>query len=259
MDSVDSDTCLRCGTPYGPSQTVCFKCGAPLGETRPNTQPVPIVRIPRPEEPAQPAPVSAASTPTSARPVPTVATATAEPPAPRAQRPRRWPLVALVVALVLLAAGGGGFYLVRALTAAPPVTTQTLYQDPQHRFHFERPTLWTLTPTSDGVTLTDAAGTSTATITVDTPAPTDTAQSRADALAKSLGLTTAPPQTIGGDTWEQRTGQFTGADGAVRQTAIYVTLHNGLLYTIQFSSPVASFTSLNNLVFQPLLASFQFS
>ncbi|HLJ81916.1 MAG TPA: hypothetical protein VKT52_10550, partial [Ktedonobacterales bacterium] len=108
-------------------------------------------------------------------------------------------------------------------------------------------------------TLTDTDGTSTATVTVATPNQGDTAQSRADALATSLGLTAAPPQTIGGDTWEQRTGQFTGADGAVRQAAVFVTLHDGLLYTIQVTSPVASFSSLNNLVFQPLLASFQFS
>jgi len=252
---MDSDTCLRCGAPYTPSQTVCFKCGAPLGETRPNTQPVPIVRIPRPE-PDPPAPPATAPAPS--QPAVHAVTATAEPPAAPARRKRRWPLVALVLVFVL-AAGGGGYYLVRALTAAPPVASQTLYQDPQHRFHLERPTLWTVTPASDGATLTDANGASTVTISVSLPNPGDTAQSRADTLAKSLGLAGAPPQTIGGDSWEQRAGQFTGADGAVRQTALFVTLHAGLLYTIQLSSPVASFTSLDNLVFQPLLASFQFS
>jgi hypothetical protein len=254
---MDADTCLRCGAPYAPGQTVCFKCGAPLGETRPNTQPVPAIKIPQPEESAPP--TRPAAEPAPSLPVARVASATAEPPAPPTQqRRRRWPLIALVVVLVL-AAGGGGFYLVRALTAAPPVATQTLYQDPQHRFHFERPTLWAVTTTSDGVTLTDTDGTSTATVTVATPNPGDTAQSRADALATSLGLSAAPSQTIGGDTWEQRTGQFTGTDGAVRQTAVFVTLHNGLLYTIQVTSPVANFSSQNNLVFQPLLASFQFS
>ena len=250
---MESDTCLRCGAPYAPGQTVCFKCGAPLGETRPNTQPVPIIKIPRPDESAQPA-----AAPEPPRPVARVASALAEPPEAPAKPKRRWPLAVLIGVLVL-AAAGGGFYLVRALTAAPPVATQTLYQDPQHHFHFERPTLWAVTSTSDGVTLTDTNGVSTVAISVGTPSTGDTAQTRADALASPLGLTVAPPIAIGGATWEQRAGQFTGADGAVRQTAIYVTLHGGLLYTIQVSSPVANFTSVNNLVFQPLLASFQFS
>lgn len=254
---MDSDLCLRCGAPYAPGQTVCFKCGAPLGETRPNTQPVPVVKIPRPEESA-PSVVAVPSQTAPARPAVRTAAATAEPPSPPAKRTRRGPLLALILVLVL-AAAGGGVYLVRALTAAPPVTTQTVYQDPQHRFSFQRPTLWSVTPTANGVTLTDTSGTSTVTVTVAVPNPGDTAQSRADAIAQPLGLTTALPQTIGGDTWEQRAGQFTGADGAVRQTAIYVTLHNGQLYTLQVTSPVASFSSLSNLVFQPLLASFQFS
>src|SRR5579872_5549124 len=103
---MDADTCLRCGAPYSPGQTVCFKCGAPLGETRPNTQPVPAIKIPQPEESAPPA-----AEPAPSLPVARVASATAEPPAPPTQRKRRrWPLLALVVVLVL-AAGGGGFYL----------------------------------------------------------------------------------------------------------------------------------------------------
>lgn len=252
---MDADTCLRCGAPYTPGQTVCFKCGAPLGETRPNTQPVPVIRIPQPEPPAEPEPLPAPPR-VSARV--TAVPAITAPSAPSTKHKRRAPLVALIVVLVLAAIGGGA-YLVRALTAAPPVATQTLYTDPQHRFRFERPTLWTVTTTVDGVNLTDSTGASTAKITVDPPGPGETAQSRADAAAKELGLSVAPEQTIGGDTWEQRAGQITGADGAVRQTVIYVTLHNGLMYTIEINSPVASFTSVDNLVYQPLLASFQFS
>lgn len=252
---MDGDTCLRCGAPYTPGQTVCFKCGAPLGETRPNTQPVPAIKIPQPEPPAEPErPHAPPSLPVRS----TAAPAIAEPAAPVAKRTRRWPLVALIIVLVLAAIGGGA-YLVRALTAAPPIATQTLYQDPLHRFRFERPTLWTVTSTADGVTLTDSTGASTVKVTVDPPNPGETAQSHADAAAQEQGLSAAPEQTFGGDTWEQRTGQITGADGAVRQTVIYVTLHSGLIYTIEISSPVASFTSVNNLVYQPLLASFQFS
>ncbi|MGH2517641.1 MAG: zinc ribbon domain-containing protein, partial [Ktedonobacterales bacterium] len=202
---MDSDTCLRCGAPYAPGQTVCFKCGAPLGETRPNTQPVPVIRIPRPEHDPQPV----VATAPAHLPSP-VASAVAEPPPRPARGKRRWPIVLGLLVLVL-AAAGGGFYLVRALTAAPPVAAQTLYRDSQHRFSFERPTLWAVTSTSGGVTLTDTSGASTVAVTVAQPNPGDTAQSRADVLARSLGLTAAPPQTIGGDTWEQRAGQFTGA------------------------------------------------
>lgn len=252
---MDWDTCLRCGAPYVPAQTVCFKCGAPLGETRPNTQPVPVIKIPTSADHEE-----LATAPSTPHPAVSVASAPApmESPVAPPQRTRRWPLV-LVVLVLVLAAAGGGVYLVRALTAAPPIATQTLYHDPQHRFSFERPALWTVTATGDGVTLTDTSGLSTAAISVAHPAPGDTARTHADALATSLGLSAAPSQSIGGDTWEQRAGQFTGSDGAVRQTAIYVTLHDGALYTIQVSSPIASFTSVNNLVFQPLLASFQFS
>lgn len=252
---MDADTCLRCGAPYTPDQTVCFKCGAPLGETRPNTQPVPVITIPQHEPPTEPE-----SSPTPSR-LParvTAAPAIAEPSTPFAKRKRRWPLAALIVVLVL-AATGGGAYLVRALTAAPPVATQTLFLDPQHHFRFERPTLWTVTTTVDGVTITDSTGASTARVTVDPADTGETAQSQADTVAKELGLSLALEQTIGGDTWEQRAGQITGADGAVRQTVVYVTLRNGLIYTIDLSSPVASFTSVDNLVYQPLLASFQFS
>lgn len=250
---MDSDTCLRCGAPYAPGQTVCFKCGAPLGETRPNTQPVPAVKIPQPEPPAEKSTSSA-----SALAIPHVATAVTAPPAHATKRKRRWPLMVLIFALVL-AAAGGGIYLIRALTAAPPVATQTLYQDAQRRFRFERPTLWTVTTTTDGVTITDTNGTSIARVMVDPPDAGETAQSHADDVAKTLGLSAALPQRIGGDMWEQRAGQVTGADGAVRQTVVYVSLHNGVLYTIEFSSPVASFTSVDNLVYQPLLASFQFA
>lgn len=252
--SSEPETCLRCGTPYEQGQTVCFKCGAPIGETRSSTQPVPAIKVPQVDEASQPAP---AAEPARAF---TTSVTTAQQEAPSTKRRRRgggW-LVPLVCVLVL-AAGGGAAYVVRTLTAPPPLASATVYHDPQHRFSFQRPTLWLVTPAADGVTLTDSDGASTAQVTVDAPAPGETAQTQAKALATQLDLTAAAPQQIGGESWEQAAGQVTGADGAVRQLVVYVTLHDGELYTIELSSPVASYSGTNNLVFQPLLASFSFS
>lgn len=260
---TETETCLRCGTPYEPGQTVCFKCGAPIGETRSSTQPVPAVRVPRAEQPSRPTPAPVTYAPAPAAPSPASAPVATKETDERALQPAnkraRGGLIVLLVCLVVLAAGGGAAYAVRALTAPAPLSSATLYADPHHRFHFQRPTLWLVTPAADGVTITDSDGASTATVTVATPAAGETAQALAGTLATQLGLAGAPAQQIAGQQWEQRAGQVTGADGAVREVVVYVTLHGGDLYTIQVSSPVASYTSTNNLVFEPLLASFAFS
>lgn len=262
--SSELETCLRCGAPYEPAQTVCFKCGAPIGETRSSTQPVPAVNVPRAEASGQPAAASAPVGAAAATATPAVpAAATGAAPARQTPRPartrRRGGLIVLLVCVLVLAAGGGAAYIVRALTATPPVASASVYRDPQHRFSFQRPALWQVTSSADGVTMTDSSGASTAQVTVAAPLADETAQSHARTLAAQLGLTSAPPQRIAGQQWEQLTGQVTGTDGAVRQMAVYVTLHDGDLYTIRLSSPVASYDSTNNLVFTPLLASFAFA
>jgi hypothetical protein len=78
-------------------------------------------------------------------------------------------------------------------------------------------------------------------------------------LASQQGLNAAPTTQLAGATWEQRAGQATGRDGVVRATTIYVTLRGGQVYVITLSSPLATFSSTNTLVYQPLLASFQFA
>lgn len=259
--SGDGETCLRCGADYEPGQTVCFKCGAPIGETRASTQPVPAVKVPRAEEPGQPAPahagtaVGAAAAQVVAAPATLAGDATPRPSRGR----RRGGTVVILVCILVLVAGGGAAYVVRGLTAAPPVASTSVYHDPRHRFSFQRPTLWLVTAASDGVTMTDSSGASTAQVSVAAPQAGETAQSHAQALATRLGLSGAAEQQIAGQQWEQRSGQVTGTDGAVRQVTVYVTLHGGELYTIQCSSPVASYDSTNNLVFAPMLASFTFS
>ncbi len=244
-------TCLRCGAPYEADATVCYTCGAPIGETKTPTQPVRAVKSPRPAAP-EPAPVIA---PTSVpmRPAPIAQPAS---PAPRARR--RWP-VALAVCILVLFVLGGAAYAVRVLTAPPPVATQTTYHDPQHRFSFQRPALWQVTATSAGADLSDASGTSTATVTVSLPPTPVTAAQEADRLATQLDLQPTTAQTIAGQSWERRSGQVTGSDGAVRQLTVLVTVYGGELYTIQLSSPVASFSAIDNAVYEPLLASFTFS
>lgn len=260
--STDTNKCLRCGAPYEPGAIVCFTCGAPIGETETPTNPVPIIKL-KPlaamSEAKEEAAAAAASTaPAVASPRPTLTTATPGNATVNAPKRRRWPLV-LALCLLLSVAVGGGLYVLRGVTAAPPVARQTVYQDPQHRFRVERPALWTVTPMAEGVTMSDSGGTSTAQISVLTPTAKQTAKSYADTLATQLGLVAAPAQDIGGEQWEQRSGQVTGADGAVRQVVVFVTLHNDLLYTIQFSSPIASYNGINNIVYQPLLASFAFA
>jgi hypothetical protein len=54
-------------------------------------------------------------------------------------------------------------------------------------------------------------------------------------------------------------GDVTGRDGVVREVHVHVTEHSGWLYVIELSSPISSFDSIDNLVYQPLLDSFAFA
>lgn len=268
-------TCLRCGAPYDEGATVCFTCGASIGELETPTQPVrtPKGRAPAHAEaaPDQPPPASASS----AAEAPPVEPAPASTPAPRrvmvgsslpvAPPPvvppkshrRRWPIIvtALIVVVALLAGGG---YALRAALAGPPVPKTVTYRDPDGHFTVTVPALWTATHQSTGALLTDSSGANTVTIS-DAPAQMgQTAASVADALATQQGLQPATPAQIGGDTWEQRSGQVTGQDGATRTVVLYVDVRGGETYTILMSSPTASYATVNNLVYQPLLASFAF-
>src|SRR5260370_12869669 len=139
---MEGGTCLRCGTPYEPDDTVCYRCGAPIGETRANTQPVRALR--RPEEvqddPSTPTPTPTASLPALSGAGPSGPITTAPPAAPAsasrtartAKRRPLWPLLLLGCAL-LLGVFGGAAYLLRLLTAGPAVSPQTSYADPPHR------------------------------------------------------------------------------------------------------------------------------
>lgn len=258
-----ASTCLRCGAPYETGATVCLTCGAPIGETQTPTQPVRALNVPRATNAPAPASQSAQTSTASV----TVATATAATssgaaaPAPTtpATGKRRLGVVGIaLVSLLILVVLGGAAYTIRALTAAPPVAHETIYRDPQHRFRFQRPALWLVTPNASGVTLSDSDGTSTAKIDLPSPPSPATAKAYADQLAAQDNLTATISQQIAGEQWEQRLGQVTGTDGAVREVVIFVTVHNAQLYVIKFTCPVATYDSINNLVYQPLLASFAF-
>lgn len=252
--TTPAQVCLRCGTPYEDDATVCFTCGAPIGETKTPTQPVAVPRVPKREAPTADEPESAA-TPLAIQ----AASAVSQPipPPPLSRRPRWWSIV-LVALVVALAAGGGAAYLLRAVTAAPPVASSQVYRDPAHRFHLTRPALWNLTPRSDGALLTDSGGINSMTLVISTPPSGEDAKAAADAQAKSLTLTSAPSQQYAGTVWEVRSGAHTDTDGVTRQTVLYVTVHGGQLYAITCVSPLASYNATNNLVYQPLLASFAF-
>lgn len=261
--------CLRCGAPYEEGATVCFTCGASIGELETPTQPVRAPRLPTSTTEPAPAPVPPAppaapvatipqGAPGPSRPLVGGGASYRGPVAPSvAPRRRRWPLlVGALVALVALASGG--FFAARSLLAPTPVPTTTTYHDAQGRFSFKEPALWTVTPNANGALLADSSGANTVTITI-APAPAGRAAGIiADTLAKQQGLHSAPTTTIGGEQWQQRTGSVTGQDGATRIVTLYLDVHAGDLYSIETSSPTSVSSSINSLVYQPLLASFTF-
>ena len=277
-------TCLRCGAAYDEGATVCFTCGASIGELETPTQPV---RTPKAvaTAAAESAGAAAASAGQEDTPTPTQAHTpeaggmlalapeqvaprmtvgssyrplAPPPPARRKPSSRQWALLG-IVAVVILAALGAGGYALRLALAGPPEPKSVIYHDPAGRFSFTEPALWTATAQSQGVLITDSNGANSVTIE-ETPAQSgQTAQTLADASAKQLGLQDASTAVIGGDTWQQRSGEVTGQDGATREIVALVDVRADEVYTIQLSSPTASYTSINNLVYQPLLASFTFS
>ncbi len=279
-------TCLRCGAPYEEGATVCFTCGASIGELETPTQPV--------RTPKKPTHVSIGATPAGGSPdasaagalpvssgasgtsdAPPMDSASASSPLPKrvmvgsslptptlptlAPKPhrRRWPIIIFssIVAIALLVGGG---YVLRAWLAGPPVPKSVTYRDPEGRFSVTVPALWTATHQVSGVLLTDSNGANSVTIREAPAQSGQTAMSVADALATQQGLEAEAPAQIGGDTWEQRSGRVTGQDGATRMIVVYVDAHGGEMYTIQLSSPTASYVTINNLVYQPLLTSFTF-
>lgn len=263
--------CLRCGAPYEEGATVCFTCGASIGELETPTQPV---RAPqRPLAPVEPA-ATAEQLASPAMPVATAADSPSSAPSrpllvggasyrasvarPAAPRRVRWPLIIGALAL-LIALAVGGFFVARGLLAPKPVPTTTTYHDAQRRFSFAEPALWAVTSNASGALLTDSSGANTVTITVASAQAGQSASDIADSLATQQGLSGAPTVTIGGDQWQQRTGSVTGQDGATRIVTLYVDIHNGELYTIESSSPSSVSSSMNTLVYQPLLASFAFN
>ncbi len=268
-------TCLRCGASYDEGATVCFTCGASIGELETPTQPVrtpkgraPAIASAAPVEPPTPiassVTVAPAVTPAPASsPIPKrvmVGSSLPPPPpvvAPKARR-KRWPVIVATLAIVIALLAGGG-YAIRAALAGPPVPKSVTYRDPDGRFTVTVPALWSITRQASGALLTDSSGANSMTIS-DTPAqPKQTAASVADTLATQMGLQPAAPAQIGGDTWQQRSGQVTGQDGATRMIVLFADVRGGEVYTIQLSSPTASYATINNLVYQPLLASFTFA
>lgn len=255
--------CLRCGAPYDEGATVCFTCGASIGELETPTQPVRAPQRPAPaepaarEQPAAPATAVAASPSPASRPL-TVGGASYRAPVAPAPRHINWPLV-IVTLVVIAGLATGGVIAARALLAGKPVSTTTVYHDPQRRFSFAEPTLWTVTTNAQGALLTDSSGANTITISVTAAQSGQAAGLVADTLAQQQGLHSAPDASIGGDQWQQRTGSVTGQDGATRIVTLYVDVRGGALYTIETSSPTSVADSMASLVYQPLLASFRFS
>ncbi len=277
LDDLETPTvsCLRCGATYPEGAVVCFRCGAPIGDTSVPTQPVRRSQIfPPTVTPAPPAPsesftrvetiprIEQDRTPTQPRlRAQTALGARRRRPMTPVDRWERRGRVAFGIFLALLLAGvvGGAAMGVRALLAGPPVAHETTYQDPQHRFRFTRPTLWNPTPTPDGVLLSDSAGTSTLRVTVATPAPNETAESRAGAIAAQQSLSVDALQRFAGTQWQVVIGDVTGRDGVVREVEDYVAEHAGMLYIVELSSPIASFDGIDNVVYQPMLSSFAFA
>jgi hypothetical protein len=109
------------------------------------------------------------------------------------------------------------------------------------------------------VLLADSSGASSLRVTLRALDGTETAQTAADRIARERALETAAPVAFANVAWERRVGQLTGRDGAVRQVTVDVAVHGAYLYVIELSSPLATYASVDTLVFQPALASFQFA
>jgi hypothetical protein len=256
----DTVTCLRCGAVYEAGAVVCFKCGAPIGEISTPTQPI-TRQMATPPPPDPPPAADAEKIPRKKKAARAKTPKPPKPPlAPAMARSRRLRVlrIALFAALAVLVVGVG-VWGVRALTAGPPVPKQVVYQDPAHRFRLSRPGLWSATPETDGVLLADSSGASSVHVTVRAQTGGETARTAANAIAVARNLKTADPVSFANASWEQRVGQLTGRDGAVRQVTVDVTIHGGYVYTVELASPLATYTSVDTLVFQPALASFQFA
>lgn len=277
---MEERRCLRCGAPYEEGATVCFSCGASIGELETPTQPVRAPKRPEPPTDATQANLTDAvhsSEVERATPIATqVAAQWAAPqlasrpltvgshypwPAAPAPRPRRrWPLIlALVVVALLVGLGVAGVVGLRALRGGATTAKATIYHDPQGRFSFTTPSLWTVTPRADGALLADSAGVDTVSISVAKATAGQTAGAIAAAQGAAQGLQPGAATLIGGDTWQQETGQITGSDGATRQITLYVDVHAGQSYIITCSSPTSVYNNTNTLIYQPLLASFTFA
>jgi hypothetical protein len=144
----------------------------------------------------------------------------------------------------------------RLIPSAIPAAT--VYHDPQERFSFVQPALWQAAPASDGVTLTDATGISSARVTVTLAPGQETAAEAADLVGASDGVSSATIVRVGGATWEERDGTVPLADGTTRHVAVFVTEHDSSLYILEFSTLAATYPTTNQSIFQPLLRSFAF-
>jgi hypothetical protein len=249
--------CERCGALCEPDATVCFTCGAPIGELEQPTQPV---RVPTHLRAPRNVPLAPGETAVEAERAPIVASAPLI--ATRPRRPRLRQIVhrvELALIVVLIAAMGTGLTVLHYRLIPSAVPAQTLYRDPAHRFHFVQPALWQALPNADGVALGDSSGTSEVQIAVVFPrSASESAAHYATQMGARLGLSAGVPVDAAGTTWQEQAGQVVATDNVTREIVLLVTLHTGELYIIQYSSPVASFTSANDLTFQPLLRSFAF-
>jgi hypothetical protein len=262
-------TCEQCGSPYLEGVTICYVCGAPLGEDERPTHPVRVpvhlrARVTQVLPAVRAAPPTAPPAPGGALGKPANLVPPANPGAPASfwrfalgppSRARAVQLALLALSLVAFLAG----LVVLSYRLIPPAfPAQAVYRDPAHHFHFAQPALWQATPTLDGVRLTDSTGTSTVLITIGQPVAGVNVAPYADSLDESLGIGPAAPVDVNGVTWEASVGQVTDAGGATHLVAAYLTVQQGLLYIVEFSSPAHTFDATNTLVFQPLLRSFAF-
>jgi hypothetical protein len=173
------------------------------------------------------------------------------------QQRRRLPLgiiIPLALLLVFVIAGVGVYVFASGSASQEPSAFLT-YNDPNHHFHIQYPTVWTATPIANGVRFSDATHTAELSVTYTPNTQNLTADQFADQEAAKENISTPDTQTFAGTTWVQRSGIVTQTSGISQDIFLFVTVSNNFLYEVREVAPLDGYKEPNQTAFMPMLQS----